>query len=129
MSDLLRVLLVGDNKSDADLITELLPGDESTQFEVECVTRLSEALECVGAGRFDIVLLDIGLPDSDGLDTLRSMRRQAAQLPILVLAGISHDQGKEGAQNYLVKGQTYTSQIAREIKFAVERKHAEQAWS
>ena len=131
MSDLLRVLLVGDNQCDMELIAELLSGNGTTQFEVECVIGLSEALECVGADRFDIVLLDIGLPGSDGLATLRSMRREAAQLPILVLTGISDERValaaiQEGAQDYLVKGQADKNQLARAIKYAVERKHVEE---
>jgi two-component system cell cycle sensor histidine kinase/response regulator CckA len=131
MSYLLRVLLVEDNPKEAELIVEQLPREESTQFEVECVPRLSEALARIVAERFDIILLDLGLPDSDGLDTLRTMRRQAARLPIVVLHEISDERVAlaaihEGAQNYLVKGQTDKSQLAREIKFAVERNHAEE---
>jgi PAS domain S-box-containing protein len=132
MSDSLRVLLVEDNPGDADLIVELLQSGVSTQYDVECVTRLSEALECVDAERFDLILLDLGLPDSDGLATLRIMRRHAVALPIIVLTGNSDERTalvaiREGAQDYLVKGETDRNLLVRSFKYAVERKQAENA--
>jgi signal transduction histidine kinase/CheY-like chemotaxis protein len=131
MSDLLRVLLVEDNPGDADLIVEMLPRDESTQFEVEVVARLAEALNRIGKERFDIILLDLGLPDSAGLGTLRAMQRQAAELPIVVLTGISDERMalaaiQEDAQDYLVKGQLGKQHLLRSIKYAVERKRAKE---
>ncbi len=131
MGDLLRVLLVEDNPGDADLIVGLLPGEGPTQFKVECVPQLSEALERVGKDRFDIILLDLGLPDSDGLDTLRDMQRQAAELPIIVLTSISDERValaaiQEDAQDYLIKGQIDKQHLSRSIKYAVERKRAKE---
>ncbi len=131
MSDFLRVLLVEDNPGDADLIMELLPAHGPVLFEIECVARLSEALERVISNRFDIILLDLSLPDSDGLETLRAMRRHGAELPIVVLTGNNDERMalsaiQEGAQDYLVKGLPDKSQLARAIKYAVERKQAEE---
>jgi PAS domain S-box-containing protein len=130
MSDLLRVLLVEDNPGDADLIEELLPREGATLFEVEVVARLSEALERVGADRFDIILLDLGLPDSDGLATLRAIRRRSAQLPVVVLTGNSDERLalaaiQEDAQDYLVKGQLDENLFVRSIKYAIERKRSQ----
>lgn len=130
MIDLVRVLLVEDNPGEAELIMEMLSKDGSTLFEVECVVRLSEALKCLKADRFDIVLLDLKLPDSDGLATLRSMRQQASRLPVVVLTGNSDDRValaaiQEGAQDYLVKGEIDKNLITRSIKYAIERKQAE----
>lgn len=133
MSDRLRILLVEDNPGDADLIEELLPIDGPVVFEVDCVARLSEALEKVGTERrFDIVLLDLGLPDSDGVETLSTMRRQAAELPIVVLTGNNDERTglaaiRGGAQDYLIKGQINRSLLTRSINYAVERKRAENA--
>src|ERR1039457_2385459 len=132
MNDLLRVLLVEDNPGDADLIMELLPRNSTTRFEVENVSRLSLALECIGSGRFDIVLLDLGLPDSNGLATLRAMWRQAVGLPIIVMTGNNDERTgldaiREGAQDYLIKGQTDENLLARSIKYSVERKQSENA--
>jgi signal transduction histidine kinase len=128
MSELLRILLVEDNPGDADLIVELLPG----VGEVVCADRLSKALEYAGTERFDIVLLDLGLPDSDGLATLHTMRRQTEELPILVLTGYNDEQTalnaiREGAQDYLIKGQTDKNLLTCSIKYAVERKKTENA--
>ena len=132
MSDSLRVLLVEDNPGDADLIVELLPAGPATLFDVKHVVRLSEALACAGRDRFDLVLLDLGLPDSNGLATLRTMRRQADKVPIIVLTGNNDEQMgleaiREGAQDYLVKGQADKTLLARSIKYAVERRRAENA--
>ena len=132
MNDLLRVLLVEDNPGDAELMEEMLPRDGTTLFEVECVARLSEALECAGADRFDIIILDLNLPDSDGLATLRTMRQQAFRMPIVVLTGNSDEQMalaaiQQGAQDYLVKGQIEKNMLVRSIKYAIERKQTEEA--
>ena len=132
MIDFPRLLMVEDNPGDADLLLHLLPRNGGAPPLVRCVARLSEALELVAAERFDIVLLDLGLPDSFGLVTLRTMRRRAARLPIIVLTGNNDEQVgldaiREGAQDYLVKGQTDTNLLARSIKYAIERKQAENA--
>jgi PAS domain S-box-containing protein len=128
MSDSLRVLVVEDNPGDADLLLYLLPKDSC----IKCVSRLSEALDCVLEQPFDIVLLDLGLPDSFGLATLRIMRGQANKMPIIVLTGNNDEQTgvdaiREGAQDYLIKGETDKNLLARSIKYAVERKQSENA--
>ena len=76
-------------------------------------------------------MLDLGLPDSDGLDTLRDMQRQAAELPIIVLTSISDERValaaiQEDAQDYLIKGQIDKQHLSRSIKYAVERKRAKE---
>jgi len=132
MSHLLRILLVEDNPGDADLLMFLLPQDGSTPLDFKCVTRLSEALEAVAEARFDLILLDLGLPDSNGLETLRIMRRHTVLLPIIVLTGNS-DEGlgvdaiRVGAQDYLIKGETDGNLLSRSLKYAVERKKSENA--
>jgi signal transduction histidine kinase len=132
MSESLRVLLVEDNGGDADLIAELLSRDACCDMEITCVVRLAEALRCVASARYDIVLLDLGLPDSTGLDTLRAMRREAVRLPIIVLTGNNDEQTglaaiREGAQDFLVKGEAGRNLLSRSIRYAVERRQAENA--
>lgn len=132
MSDRLRVLLVEDNPGDAYLIEELLPKVGPVVFEMDWVDRLSKAFASVDAERFDILLLDLGLPDSDGLETLRAMRSHAADLPLVVLTGNTDEQTglaavREGAQDYLIKGQITKNLLIRSIKYAVARKQAENA--
>jgi PAS domain S-box-containing protein len=126
MSEVLRVLLVEDNPGDADLIREILPCDGLVSFEVQQAPRLATALQWVGERSFDIVLLDLGLPDSAGLDTVRAVHGQAPSLPIVVLTG-SDDQRlalaaiQVGAQDYVVKGQTTGEFLSRILRYAHER--------
>src|SRR5271157_2313562 len=131
VSDLLRILLVEDNPGDADLIKELMPGEGPIVFEIECAPRLAVALERVRADPFEIVLLDLGLPDSAGLDTLRSVRQANSDMAIVVLTGNDDVQMglaaiQEGAQDYLVKGQIDGHLLTRSIRYAIERKKAEE---
>ncbi len=131
MIDRLHILLVEDNPGDADLIREMLPPDSPEGVEIECVSRLSKALECVRVVRFEIILLDLGLPDSQGLETIRAMRHGAPSLPIIVLTGNQDEQVgleaiREGAQDYLVKGHLDNRMLMRAIRYAMERKRAEE---
>ncbi len=131
MSDVLRVLLVEDNPGDADLIDELLSKECDTGFSVQCVPRLAAALEQVKTNSFDVILLDLGLPDSAGLDTLLAMRKGAASLPIVVLTGNDDDRMglaaiRQGAQDYVVKGHVYGGFLSRILRFAVERRQIEE---
>ncbi|HJV36449.1 response regulator [Geomonas sp.] len=131
MSLSLRILIVEDNPGDADLLQLQLPEDGSVR-EVVCVPRLAAALDRVEAGDVDLVFLDLALPDSFGLDTLRRMRRQAEKLPVIVLTGNSDEETglqaiREGAQDFLVKGELTTHLLARSIKYAVERSRSENA--
>ena len=130
MNNRLRVLLVEDNPGDAYLIEELLPLEGPMVFTVENVPRLKEALERIDTDRFNLVLLDLGLPDSDGLKTLRALRSHASHLPIIVLTGNSDERTglaavRDGAQDYLIKGQISKHLLIRSIHYAVARKQAE----
>jgi DNA-binding NarL/FixJ family response regulator len=125
----IKVLLVEDNLGDARLLyegmEEALPG----QFQVTHVRRLSEALEFLWEDICNVVLLDLGLPDSHGLDTLVLVRAQAPDVPIVVLTGFEDEELgdqtlKEGAQDYLVKGQVDSRQLARSMRHAIARKAA-----
>src|SRR6185369_8591133 len=109
-SESIKVLLVEDNLGDARLLyegmEEALPG----QFQMTHVRRLSETLEYLWEDTCNVVLLDLGLPDSHGLDTLVLVRAQTPDVPIVVLTGFQDEEMgdralKEGAQDYLVKGQ------------------------
>jgi signal transduction histidine kinase len=131
-----RVLLVEDNPADADLIQEALadaaldPALDGPSLQLEQVDRLVEALDRVREGEIDIVLLDLSLPDSQGFDTFVRLERAAPGLPIVVLSGLDDEAMairavREGAQDYLVKGQVEGKSLTRSIRYAVERKHAE----
>ncbi|MDS4019823.1 MAG: PAS domain S-box protein, partial [Candidatus Competibacter sp.] len=124
------ILLVEDNAGDADFIEKRLLMDGSTAFAIERAPRLAVALERIGANRFDVVLLDLELPDSDGLDTLRAMRR-AADTPVVVLTDNDDERLglaaiQEGAQDYVVKGQISGALLSRVLRYALERHRSAQ---
>jgi PAS domain S-box-containing protein len=127
-----RVLLVEDSPSDALIVCAGLRTGGPGQFEVTHVESLREGLQRLSSADVDVVLLDLGLPDSQGFDTLAAIRRRAARVPIVVLTG--HDNEtlgmqvlKDGAQDYLVKGQVSNPMLARAIRYAIERKRNEEA--
>jgi signal transduction histidine kinase len=125
-------LLVEDNLGDARLLYEGLEEALPEQFQMTHVRRLSEALEYLWEETCDVVLLDLGLPDSHGLDTLVVTRAQAPRVPIVVLTGfqdeaLADEALKAGAQDYLVKGQVDSKLLARSLRYAIVRKATEEA--
>jgi signal transduction histidine kinase len=127
-----KVLLVEDNLGDARLLYEGLEESLPEQFQMTHVRRLSEALEYLWEETCDVVLLDLGLPDSHGLDTLVVTRAQAPGVPIVVLTGfqdeaLAAEALHGGAQDYLVKGQVDSKLLARSLRYAIVRKATEQA--
>jgi len=131
-SEPIKVLLVEDNLGDARLLYEGLEEALPEQFQMTHVRRLSEALEYLWEKSCSVVLLDLGLPDSHGIDTLVLVRAQAPGVPIVVLTGFQDeavgDQAlKKGAQDYLVKGQADSQLVARSLRYAIARKAAEEA--
>jgi len=125
-----RILLVEDNPGDARLIREMLAETPAQDFSIEWVSRLADGLERLGRDQFDVVLLDLGLPDSQGLDTLIKAYKQAPQVPFVVLTGLADETLaltalRQGAQDYLFKDETHPNLILRAIRYATERKQAE----
>ena len=126
-----RILLVEDNPGDARLLREALKDVANYRFDLEHVERLSHALERLRHEHFDVVLLDLSLPDSQGLENLAPVRDAAPAVPILVLTGLDDEEVavralRVGAQDYLVKGQTDGISVVRAIRYARERKAAEE---
>ncbi len=126
-----QILLIEDNPGDARLVTLLLaeiePGIEADRFSVVCVTRIEEAKRLLQARRFDAALVDLGLPDSTGLQTLHAILQAAPSLPVVILSGlgdeaVSIEAVKAGAQDYLVKGTADSRLIINAIRYAIERK-------
>ena len=120
-----RVLLIEDNPGDADLVRlRLVEG--RPHLQVECVGRLSEALDFLATETPSLVLLDLNLPDSRGADTFRKVREMAPDVPVVVLSG-QDDEGMavkalhQGVQDYLVKGDMSSKQLERAMRYAVER--------
>ena len=125
-----RVLLIEDNPGDALLVQTALADHVPGMFAIIGVERLADALARIAAEPFDVVLCDLGLPDSDGLDTALAVMDRAEVLPLVVLTG-SHDAAvgraaiRRGAQDFLVKGESSGALIERTLRFAIERKRLE----
>ena len=127
MIDRVRVLLVEDNIGDADLAQEYLSQAYQTGFEVLSATCLAAALELLERERIDVILLDLGLPDSSGLETLSRILEVAPTGAIVVLTGLDdHRAGLDtirmGAQDYLPKGQLTPDLLIRTVLYSAERR-------
>jgi PAS domain S-box-containing protein len=122
----INVLLIEDNPGYTDLIGILLTKVKGAQFNLECVNQLWRALERLGKGNIDVILLDLSLPDSKGLDTFFKVFDQAPGVPIILLT-ITDDETlaikavQAGAQDYLIKGQVDGNLLVRSIHYAIER--------
>lgn len=124
----IRVLLVEDSPTDAMLIKEILL---SAKFEVVVAQRVVDAEHLVTAETFDVVLADLGLPDSHGIPTLQKLRLAAGRLPVVVLTGNDNvEQGqlalREGAADYVFKSEIHSTSLARTLQHAFDRKKYEE---
>jgi two-component system cell cycle sensor histidine kinase/response regulator CckA len=127
----LRLLVVEDNPDDVELIRIKLEGvSGDRRFAIESVDRLSSAVRRLK--RADVVLLDLGLPDAGGIEAVVRLSSEAPEIPLVVLTGrddaaLGLAAVREGAQDYLVKDKVDGPLLDRSLRYAVERKRAEQA--
>ncbi len=129
--DKTHILLVEDNPGDARLVRELLSEDPYDSFELQYVEDLQSAELAMLEIDPDVVLLDLGLPDSQGIKTLETMYRHNPRVPIVVLTGFDQEElglqaVREGAQDYLSKGQIEGRTLVRSLHFAIQRKANEE---
>jgi PAS domain S-box-containing protein len=134
----MKILLVEDNKADARLFCELLaelshPGQARSAPEVVCAGSLGKAFEVLGEQKVDVVLLDLSLPDSHGLETLYQALDRVGAIPIVVLTGNNEEMlavkaVRQGAQDYLVKGEVTGPSLWRATCYAVERARTLTRW-
>ncbi|MEO0685454.1 MAG: response regulator, partial [Cyanobacteria bacterium J06649_11] len=130
--DSINILLIEDNLAEARLLQELLKDSSLDKFNLVHVKRLSEALDAIDENIstpcfYNIILLDLTLPDSQGLESLKPLMARAPCLPIVVLTNINDEQlaieaVRKGAQDYLVKNQINSQIIVRSLRYAIERK-------
>lgn len=129
----LKVLLIEDNLAEARLLQELLKEARTKQFYLDRVQRLADGLRLLEAHSgdrgegYDVILLDLTLPDSAGLDSLKPLLKLAPNLPIVVLTNTNDDAlaieaVRQGAQDYLVKRHINTDVLVRSLCYAIERK-------
>jgi response regulator RpfG family c-di-GMP phosphodiesterase len=126
----IKALLIEDNPGDAFLVRDLLADKMAIIIDLKHVSNLTAGIGQIRAGGLDIVLLDLGLPESHGIDTLKLLLPEAGNLPVIVLTGLSdNDTGalavNNGAQDYLIKGDVSSGLLVRSILHAIERKKME----
>ncbi len=134
IDSVITILLIEDNPADADLIRLLLnapfgaPVSPSPPMNIHHAGRIASAISLLDQTAFDIILLDLSLPDGHGLDTFRKVKLSAQNVPIIVLSGLNDESitvaaMQQGAQDYLVKGTFDRELLVRAIRHAIERQH------
>jgi diguanylate cyclase (GGDEF)-like protein/PAS domain S-box-containing protein len=132
MKSAIRVLAIEDNTGDAELIRITLQKERSPVFSFVHASLLSEGLVCLKEDCFDVALLDLRLPDGEGIEIVDRVRKQAPELPLIVLTGLDDEEVAikllhMDVQDYLIKGQIGGGLLVRSIRYAIERKRAVEA--
>src|SRR3954465_9593775 len=122
-----QVLLIEDNPGDTRLIREMIAEDPEAPFALHCADRLANGLEHLAAGETGLVLLDLSLPDSFGLETFAKVYAHSPMVPIIVLTGnddetVALSAVKGGAQDFLVKSRLDKELLLRSMQYSIERK-------
>lgn len=125
----IRVLLVEDSQSDAELFEIYLKQVRSADYQITVVETLADGVASLKTSPVDVVLADLNLPDSFGIDTCRRLHASAPSVPIIVLTGLADEEKaleamQVGAQDYLVKGEIDGNVLSRSIRYAIERQRA-----
>ena len=128
----IKILLVEDNPIDASLLQNSMQKSGGGRFDLEVAGSLAEALACLGRGQTDLVLTDLNLPDSNGLDTFKAVKAAARDVPVIVLSGVDDETTAvnavhSGAEDYLVKDRLTPPLVLRAIIYAIERTQAKKA--
>jgi diguanylate cyclase (GGDEF)-like protein len=126
----MKILVVEDDADDAEFVRQCLQRDNRRRFEITRAARLDAALTALAATQFDVVLLDLHLPDATGRECVERVQQAAPQVPIVVLSGQSDEDYaveilNRGVQDYLVKWEGDGRSILRAIRYAIERKRSE----
>jgi len=122
----IQLLLIEDNDDYASIMQLLLRTESPGSFEIQHASSLAQAIAMIANNRFDIVLLDLTLPDSNGLDTIIQMHAHTPNTPIVVMTALRDDDIvnhaiQEGAQDYLIKGVPDGATLVRSLRYAIER--------
>jgi len=123
---IIKVLLIEDNAGDARLIQEQLKEISEATFQLEHASELQDGLTYLANHEIDIVLSDLSLPDSPGLETFKRLQTEVSGVPVIVLTGFDNKSValqavRDGAQDYLIKGQVEGKTLSRLIQYAIER--------
>ncbi len=122
-----NILIIEDNPADARLVQEMLKESRHIEFVTTKAEYLSEGLTMIEENQYDAVLLDLSLPDSQGLDTFNQVINKAPDLPVIILTGLRDEEltlsaVKLGAQDFIFKSDIEPKLLARSISYAIERK-------
>ncbi len=128
----IRVLLIEDDQGDAELINLMFDEVDRITFQVKWAKKINEALDTLATDNCDAVLLDLTLPDAQGLEAFIRLHDSYPELPIVVLSGLANEKVisqamQSGAQDYLIKGEINSQSLSRSLIYAIERKKAEKA--
>jgi len=131
MSEITRILMIEDNYGDVRIIQEMLSDVKGFKFDFKHADTLEKGLEYLKNDDFDVLLLDLNLPDNYGIDTFFKAQKSAPNLPIVIFSGAADEKVAieavhEGAQDYLMKGEVDGKLLARSIFYAIERKQTEE---
>lgn len=124
----MEVLIIEDDPANSRLVMEMLAESRKPVFSAQHLGNLEDGLRLLRNRSFDVILIDLGLPDSQGLETALAVRNQAKQTPIIALAGfddedIALEALQSDIQDYLIKGQITADQLQRSVRYAMQRKH------
>ncbi|MEN4017352.1 MAG: histidine kinase dimerization/phosphoacceptor domain -containing protein [Methanobacterium sp.] len=123
----INVLVIEDNLADTALIREMLKESQNTRFKLYNARKLQEGLEIINENSIQVLLLDLNLPDSKGIETFYKASESVSEIPIIILSGFDDEDTaikavKGEAQDYLIKGNVESSLLVRSICYAIERK-------
>jgi len=126
----IRILLVEDHPMYARLIESMVDSIREIPLMIKTASSLKDGLDTLSSGRFDVVILDLMLPDSEGRDTFEQVQSHSPHIPIVILSSLEDDTEairlvKEGAQDYLYKADISPGILLRALRYAIERKEAE----
>jgi len=121
----IRILLIEDNPDDVKIVERILQSG-SQLYSIRAVNRVADSLPLLDEGKADLLLLDLGLPDSMGLESFHRLRAQAPDVPIIILTGeadleTAREAVRNGAQDYLIKGQLEGNLLLHAVHYAAER--------
>ncbi|MDA1052878.1 MAG: SpoIIE family protein phosphatase [Planctomycetota bacterium] len=125
----INVLVIEDSQLDFQLLKFQLEGTAGVRFELVHADRLAKGLRCLARRRFDVVLLDLTLPDSSGIETFQKLQFHAPQVPTIILTGLADESvaiqaAKEGAEDYLSKGKFDQDLLVRSLRYSIARHRA-----
>jgi len=128
----MRILLIEDDRIEAALVREQIAASALAGASIEHSQRLTAGLDRLRTRRYDVVLLDLNLPDGNGIDNLHRTKAVAPNVPVIILTNVEDEEGASaavgnGAQDYLIKRHIEPDLLSRAIRYAIARQEAEAA--